>query len=340
STFVLFCSQRKKVSDLVLSSSLERSDSSIDRLSTSGFAADEVVSSEEQEEELTWSPLRRSDLPSIFHVWSTRGGRSMEKTVHYCCVSKGNRALYVYIRGEGDQEIEQLAQLCLGNAPAYHRWYFETIGKRAFGFLMEDGYVYFAIVDEGLRNSSLLRFLEYVRDEFKKVARKGSRGSFSGLNSVLQEQLLPVISQLINSLEHIASRGHEWNGLSPSTSNVDGQIELANCTKAPLLGKPGKQDKKKSKDHVIAMRGDVDEHKISTDHRGGIKSSAESTTSDQGAAASQQKDSGLVRIRPSSQNIRKKWWRQVKIVLAIDVVVCLVLFGIWLLICRGFGCIR
>ncbi|CAI0556425.1 unnamed protein product [Linum tenue] len=260
----------------------------------------------------------------------------MEKTVRYCCVSRGNRALYVYTKEGQQQDIEELATLCLENPPLYHKWYFETIGKRTFGFLMEDGFIYFTIVDEGLRSSGVLRFLEHLRDEFKKVTRKGSRGSsFSGLNSILQEQLVPVISQLINSLEHRSY--NEWNagaisGLSPSTS----QIEL---TKAPLLGKPSKHEKKKSaKDHVIAMR-DIDSNKA-----------CELTTQDtssQGASvgipqSSAQKDLGgsTMRIRPSSQNIRKKWWRQVKIVLAIDVVVCLVLFIIWLSICGGLRCIR
>ncbi|KAF2297246.1 hypothetical protein GH714_019952 [Hevea brasiliensis] len=92
---------------------------------------------------------------------------SIQNTVHYCCVFRGNRNLYVY--SGGDDEIENLAALSLERIPAYHKWYFETIGKRTFGFLIEDGYVYFIIVDEGLGNSAVLHFLEHVRDEFKKM---------------------------------------------------------------------------------------------------------------------------------------------------------------------------
>ncbi|CAN0887977.1 Phytolongin Phyl1.1 [Linum grandiflorum] len=249
----------------------------------------------------------------------------MEKTVHYCCVSRSNRTLYVY--SSADQEIEQLATLCLDNVPPYHSWYFETVRKRTFGFLMEDGYVYFAIADEGLRYSTVLHFLEHVRDEFNK-AKKGSRLNNSSV--LLQEQLVPVINRLINSLEHFSSRGNEESN--------GGQIELANCTKAPLLGKSSKQDKSKCKDehHVIGMR-DVEssEQRKSTDHRGGgvVKSSSSESS------AQDQKDLGSARIR-SSSCIRKKWWRQVRIVLAIDAAVCVVLFVIWLSICGGLGCIR
>lgn len=39
------------------------------------------------------------------------------------------------------------------------------------------------------------------------------------------------------------------------------------------------------------------------------------------------------------QNGRRLWWRHVKILVAIDVLLCLVLFGIWLAVCRGFQCI-
>ncbi|KAF7824922.1 phytolongin Phyl1.1 [Senna tora] len=250
---------------------------------------------------------------------------SIQNKVYYCCVSKNNRILYAY--SGGDHEIENIAALCLERAPAFHRWYFETIGKRTYGFLMEDGYVYFTIVDEGLGNSGVLRFLEHVRDEFRNLTKKGSRGSLSNMNSVyIQEKLVPVIRRLITSLENVSGNNM---GLSPSPTNLNGQIEGASSTKAPLLGKSSKQDKKKAKDHVIAMRDvELEEHRKSTDR--GAK----------GASFSLQKDLGSMRMRSGPQSIRKKWWRQVRIVLAIDAAVCLILFVIWLIICRGISCIR
>ena len=36
---------------------------------------------------------------------------SIQNTVYYCCVSRGNRILYVYSGGDG--EIENLGTLCL-----------------------------------------------------------------------------------------------------------------------------------------------------------------------------------------------------------------------------------
>ncbi|XVF44842.1 hypothetical protein PTKIN_Ptkin02bG0156500 [Pterospermum kingtungense] len=274
---------------------------------------------------------------------------SIQNTVRYCCVFKGNRTLYEY--SGGDHKIENLAALCLERTPPFHKWYFETIGKKTLGFLMEDGYVYFTIVDEGLENRGVLQFLENMRNEFKKVARKGSRGSFSGVTSVgIEEQLVPVIRRLITSLEQVSYGGNDLKdetpssdhaGLTPSSSNANAQLEAASSTKAPLLGKSSKQDKKKLKDHVIAVRDiELDEHRRSTDRGVKVDSAALDSNNQNGASSSisLQKDSGSMRIRSGSQNIRKKWWRLVRIVLAIDAAVCLILFVIWLSICKGIEC--
>ncbi|TKY49903.1 VAMP protein [Spatholobus suberectus] len=250
------------------------------------------------------------------------------------------------------KKLRMLRSLCLERAPPFHRWYFETIGKRTFGFFMEDGYVYFAIVDKGLGNSVVLRFLKHVRDEFKKLARKGSRGILQNMNSIsFQEKLVPVIRGLVTSLESVSHGSSNWRDesslsfhvdLSPSPSNLNGQIEGASSTKAPLLGKSNKQEKKKVKDHVIAMRDvELEEHRKSTD-RARVDSGNLDCVSQGGAGASVslQKDTGSMRMRSAPQNIRKKWWRQVRIVLAIDAAVCIILFIIWLVICRGISCIR
>lgn len=276
---------------------------------------------------------------------------SIQPTVYYCCVSRGNRILYAY--SGGDHEIENLATLCLDKAPPFHRWYFETSGKRTYGFLIEDGYVYLTIVDESLGSPGVLQFLEHLRDEFKKIARKGSRGSLSSMNSVgLQEQLVPVIHRLITSLENVSQGASNWTadtrpslhpGLSPSPGTANGQTEVATSTKAPLLGKSNKQEKKKAKDHVIAMRDiELEEHRRSADRGINLDSSTLDSNNHSGAGSSiaLQKDSGSMRIRSGSQSIRKKWCRQVRIVLAIDAAVCVVLFVIWLLICHGIECIR
>ncbi|XP_043722926.1 phytolongin Phyl1.1-like [Telopea speciosissima] len=275
---------------------------------------------------------------------------SIQNMVFYFCVAKGNRILHAY--SSGDPEIEKLAVLCLERAPPFHTWYFQSVRKRTYGFLMEDGYVYFTIVEQSLGNRGVRQFLGHVRDEFKKVAKSGSRGSISGLNSVcFQEQLMPVIRRLINSLEQV-SQSQSDGGWMPefppsqhpgsSPSPEGGQTEVATSTKAPLLRKFSKQEKKKMKDRVIEIRDNgSEEHRKSMGR--GMKVDVSATESDnQGMVVSSlsvQKGSSSMRSMTDPQHARYLWWRQVWIVIAVDVVVCLILFGIWLGICGGFGCV-
>uniref|UniRef100_A0A1J3JAD0 Putative VAMP-like protein n=1 Tax=Noccaea caerulescens TaxID=107243 RepID=A0A1J3JAD0_NOCCA len=253
----------------------------------------------------------------------------IKNTVHYCCVSRDNQILYAY--NGGDQSNETLAALCLEKSPPFHNWYFESIGKRRFGFLIGDGFVYFAIVDEVLGKFSVLKFLEHLRDEFKKAARKNNiRGSFTAMiGSVnVEDQLVPVVSKLIASLERVAEAANK----DLKSSNL---VEQTNSTKAPLLGRLNKQEKKKGKDHVISLRGiELEEHRRSNDrgHR---------TDGASAAATSLQKEYVPSRGRSSgSQSFELKWRRLVQIVLAIDAAICLTLFGIWLGVCQGIKCTR
>ncbi|EOA36190.1 hypothetical protein CARUB_v10010089mg [Capsella rubella] len=249
---------------------------------------------------------------------------SIQNTVHYCCVSKDNQIVYAYNNAGDHRNNESLAALCLEKTPPFHKWYFETMSKRTFGFLMEDGFVYFAIVDDVFRRSSVLDFLEHLRDELKKANKKNSRGSFSGSISFsnVQDQ---VVRRLIASLET------DLTCLPISSPSIDGAEQSDASTKAPLLGRSNKQEKKKGRDHVNSLRGiEIDEHRKSND-RGHVTECSNSSS----AATT------YVRGRSGgSQSIERKWRRQVMIVLAIDAAICLTLLGVWLAICHGIECIR
>ncbi|GFY95147.1 hypothetical protein Acr_10g0005320 [Actinidia rufa] len=195
---------------------------------------------------------------------------SIQHTVSYCCVSKGGRTLYAYCGGDG--EIENLASLCLEKTPPYHKW-----------------------------------------DEFRKVAKKGSRRSISNLSSLcIEEQLVPVIHRLITSLENVSqSTDNDWPAEASSlhhgdlfvspTSDPNCQNDVAASTKAPLLSK---KEKKKMKDHVMAMRDiELEEHRRSTD-MGTVDSNYQSGAV---SSSSVHKDSVLMRTRSGTQNIRNKW---------------------------------
>lgn len=264
--------------------------------------------------------------------------------VHYCCVSKGNQIVCASASSGSDQdrEIENLAALCLENIPLYHAWYFETFGKRTYGFLVLDAYVYFAIADEALGNLGTLRFLHQVRDQFNKVAMAMPRYASSNSN-YLQERFVPILHAMINlssgraeaspAFDVVADwppgiTASEQAALSPFPSTVNGQSEVTTSTKAPLLGRSSMHEKKKSKDHILV---ELEEHRRSTDGVDSVNT---------GRPNSGHKDLASIRNRPGSQSMKKKWWRQVRIILAIDAVVCLALFLIWLFICLQTECMK
>ncbi|XP_068648607.1 phytolongin Phyl1.1 [Aristolochia californica] len=260
---------------------------------------------------------------------------SFQNSVYYCCVSKGSKVLYAF--SNGNEEIENLAVLCLERAPPFHIWYFETIGKRTFGFLIEDGYVVFAIVDSDLENSKVLRFLEHVRDEFKKVSKKKPKSSTACSSNIgLQDDLVPVIKRLITSLENVSRLDANQSRMMPVHSSSDqmGNLDATASTKAPLLGKPTKHDKKKMKEARDSIG--LQDHGRPTER--GIKIETETSQSNQGGVSSISLTKSLSSTRRSQQIARRVWWRHVWIVLAIDVVICLILFGVWLGICKGFQC--
>jgi hypothetical protein len=65
-----------------------------------------------------------------------------------------------------------------------------------------------------------------------------------------------------------------------------------------------------------------------------------------GAAGEKDEEPGRVGARPrsvqeveSAQPMRSSWWRHVAIAIAVDVVVCLVLFAVWMGVCNGFRCL-
>ncbi|GLT94354.1 hypothetical protein SLE2022_120990 [Rubroshorea leprosula] len=278
---------------------------------------------------------------------------SVNNTVHYCSVSKDNRILYRY--SGGVHEIENLAALCLERIPPFHKWYLERIGKRTFGFLMNDGYVYFTIVDEDVENSCVRQFLENLKDEFENVAKMDSRGGSSGLASrSLQEQLVPAIHRLITSLQLGSHSGNDQkspnssfhhSGLSSLPSNANTQSEAASSTESHSLDGYSRPEKKKKKkrlnDQQIGVRDtEVGERWNSTGREVQFDSTLLASDNQNGSASSisQQREMVSMRIRSEYQDIQKKWRRQVRIVLAIYAAVCLILFLTWVLVCGGIRC--
>jgi hypothetical protein len=63
--------------------------------------------------------------------------------------------------------------------------------------------------------------------------------------------------------------------------------------------------------------------------------------STQGSGHDLERSSSTSSSRHRGQQLaRRTWWRKVKLVLVVDIVFCIILFVIWLVICKGFHCVR
>lgn len=237
----------------------------------------------------------------------------------YCCIAKGKKAIYCYNSKDGDPQMESTSTLCLENAPSYHRHYIHTSGSRSYGYLMADGHIFFAIIDPSVGNAGALQFLERVRDVFRNTNR-----------NCFHDSLVPAVQRLVASLEKMP---HAAFILEESVEK-GGSSDSSSCTssKVPLLGKSGgRKDKKKAKDKAVSA-GDGE------DEQHGTRGMRIDVPPEEVGGMSLERSTSQSRLR-RQQSSRSLWMRHVKIIIIVDAIVCLVLFGAWLAVCKGFQCV-
>ncbi|URE10347.1 VAMP-like protein [Musa troglodytarum] len=187
-------------------------------------------------------------------------------------VSKEKDLVYSY--NGGGQEIQALALSWSDKAKFHHAWHSHTVDNMTFGFLMQDGYTFFAIDDDGnAGNSEILLFLERLRDAFREVAKDDKVG----------DELSWVIRVRAGGDTHEEKRPEDVAGVSSRALKVD------------------------------VLQGPA----------GGVISLSRSLS---------------CRLM-AQQRARRLWWRQVKIVAAVDALLCLTMFAVWLVVCEGFQCV-
>ncbi|KMZ65951.1 hypothetical protein ZOSMA_304G00100 [Zostera marina] len=224
----------------------------------------------------------------------------MDSKVYYCCVFDGKTKIQSYNKRK-DQILETMADHYLENAPPHHSWFFHTVKRTTYGLLMERGFTYLVIVDSTIVNPYLLNFLRYLRDGFRKLS--DSRGNLNMKRLMVSLENTPrdtCIEDMMKIAADAAVMASQEGGNSPGEA-----------PSVPLLG------------DAIAMP-------------------ANGTTATTPAAFRLQKNSTSVHSRSTQLSMeagRVAWFRLVKLVVAVDLFMCLLLFGIWLFICDGFNCL-
>lgn len=247
--------------------------------------------------------------------------------VFYACIARGTIILAEFTR---ESNLDDLAFRCIEKAPPHHSIFSHTIRNRAYTFLIEGPFVYFGIFHEDLNKSEVCGFLNRSKRVFEDFLESESLKGFENFTSYcFQSQFDSTFRHLLASnLNKISSNALKGTQRSSLDSSKRKQI--------PLISKfsnPGSLMKKKKK--VIgdtngeggkyAMDDSVDQY----DDNNGLCS--------RDITLLMQKNGSHIIER---QKAKQVWQKHVWVVLSIDLFVCLVLFAIWLWVCRGFQCIE
>ncbi|XP_057951556.1 phytolongin Phyl2.2 [Malania oleifera] len=247
------------------------------------------------------------------------------RLIFYACISKGTTILAEHT--SGDPDLEALALKFIEKTPPFHSVFSETFHRRTYTFLIDNPFVYFAIYDENLEKAQGLWFLSRVKDVFEDILESKSITRFDDLTShCFQAELNPIFRELL-ALPFEFSLTQDSQNASLNSSKEKKTVSL------PLLGKPGKGLKKKKR-AVGESNGNGECRDLAGENK-------VVEVSDDGArdfSLSLAKN-GLLASDGGRQKAKQKWMQQVWMVLLLDLVVCSLLFAIWLWICRGFKCI-
>lgn len=245
--------------------------------------------------------------------------------IHYACIAKGTIVLAEF--NTKDAALGSVAEKCLEKTPPFHATFTHTVRSTTYAFLIDEPFVYFAIFDEKLEKSEGLAFLESVRDAFAGVSKGEDRLS----SHCFQGEFNPVFRQLLGSglenLELIGSPNGQRLGesgiLQGASGNIRGRTKLNGDRE--LTNAKNRLNREFS---IGRRNGENDE-----DWGKGMGLSRE-------FSPVTPKNGGFYSGEISGhQKAKKVWKKQVWVILSLDVIICVILFLVWLWVCRGFKCI-
>lgn len=266
----------------------------------------------------------------------------MSNLVYYASVVRDRSVPLAEYFNSKHEDLSALSVESLSKLPEFHNRFAYTMNKRMYMFLMEESFTYTAIVDEALGKGKGFGFLERVRDEFQlmlrargldaaRLERNAMSADFEGVYKYLVKPLIGVPQKDLVEDPEVSSVEREDRGIgSPTQVGSPSHHEAGYQHHHHSNGngsKGGKKDDQNTKMKEIMMT----QTKPSKYNEGGG-----------GNSSSDMENGGIsTRKRGQARNVASKmWWRNVKRVLLLDLVVCCVLFAIWLGICRGFSCVK
>lgn len=249
--------------------------------------------------------------------------------IFYACIAKGTTILAEYM--SNDEDLGAIALKCLEKTPQFHSMYSHTIRNKTYIYLIDDPFVYFGIFDGNLEKFLCVSFLKSVIDSFNRILDQNPLKRLDNLNPhCFQGEFHPVFHQLVSILGMESPDSGEL-GASDESGSL-GSMREKRVGLIPLLGGSEKNVmKKKRRFFGEASGGKKDvpkENKVDVCCDDGI------TLSREFSLVSSHKN-GLFVV----DKAKRVWKKQLWMVLSLDLIVCCIMFAIWLGICRGFKCI-
>lgn len=283
--------------------------------------------------------------------------------VYYAAVARGTVILADY--SDGNADLPPVAAKCLEMLPPLHDRFSYTARNRRFICLIEGLFIYCAIVDEAVSKAEAFSFLEQVKNAFKaSVKQQGVDAKTLGPRH-LNHELTPIIKLLAAPIVGIpqkekdrieaelqAQRDAEVDfevsspsAVAPLREMSDQDFDLitedkplgSRSPRMPLIAK-GKKDKRKVKDQIREVKDIILENKGEAMDKGRkLEIMVEGDSPP--APSSQLQRTGSMKHR-GQQLAHRMWWRNVRLVIILDILVCLILLAVWLTVCKGVRCLQ
>ncbi|GAA0141388.1 hypothetical protein LIER_35383 [Lithospermum erythrorhizon] len=264
----------------------------------------------------------------------------------YACIAK-EKTILAEFNAKDHPDLSLLALKCLEKTPPLHSVFSHTIRGKTYMFLIIKPFTYFAIYDENLENPIGLAFLDSIKEAFSDVGLIHKELD-SLCSHCFQGEFNPVFHQLltVSGEMEVQQRGVKF--VPERTSSMDSTKRIG---KVPLLSDHGemltlkKKKKRRFLDDLLWMRKAKDrgERKVDVcdddDSSCGSMHNSNNNNNNRGLSCNQSGLLGSVDPVIFEKQAKKSWQKHVWIVLSLDLVICLILFSVWLWVCRGFKCI-
>lgn len=291
----------------------------------------------------------------------------LQNLVYYAAVAKTtgkNTIILADYEDFGAQDFVQMAAKCLQYIPPLHNRFSHTTSNRRFICLIEDFFVYCAIMDEALCKAKAYMFLEHVRDATNVLLLQ--RDVFlNGLPAhSLHGDMNLFFMNLAASLRGIPQREkvrlREQELLLQSRKDAENEVEINSASAVAPLKEMSHEDFDRQTEHKINTGTSRSPHMpLIGKGKHGKKKSWEY---DNGRASGSPIDSSREALNRDVhmeimnndnsppphhhthlsgwQAAKERWWRNVKLIIILDLVACVLLLVLWLAVCEGVKCLK